>query len=120
VNGARSLRAALALALAGTSLASIVTGLMPESIATGTLIATRILLGVSQAAIFPVVALAVSQFVAREQGLPRQEAEQRAQGKTDEGGDERGHREKEGSFGGIAYRAGWDVGRRPQVPAGAG
>lgn len=60
-------RRTLALALAGTSLASIVTGLMPESIATGTLIATRILLGVSQAAIFPVVALAVSQFVAREQ-----------------------------------------------------
>ncbi len=60
-------RRTLALALAGSSLASVVTGLMPESIATGTLIATRILLGVSQAAVFPVVAMAVSQFVVREQ-----------------------------------------------------
>lgn len=56
-------RTTLALALAGCSLASLITGLMPESIATGTLIATRILLGVSQAAIFPVAAMAVAQFV---------------------------------------------------------
>ena len=60
-------RRTLALALAGSSLAAIMTGLMPESIATGTLIATRVLLGVAQAAVFPVVAMAVSQFVVREQ-----------------------------------------------------
>ncbi len=59
-------RRALALSLAGSSTASLFTGLMPESIATGTLIATRVLLGVSQAAVFPVAAMAVSQFVVRD------------------------------------------------------
>ena len=57
-------RIALALALVGCSIASIITGVMPDSGATATLIGTRILLGVSQAAVFPVAALAVSQYVA--------------------------------------------------------
>jgi sugar phosphate permease len=56
-------RVALALAMLGGSLASLVTGLMPAAAATGTLIGSRIVLGVSQAAVFPVAALAVSQFV---------------------------------------------------------
>lgn len=59
-------RNTLALALLGCSIASLVTGLMPATGATGTLTATRILLGVSQAAVFPVAAMAVSQFVATE------------------------------------------------------
>lgn len=57
-------RMALALAMLGCGVSSLVTGFMPASGATGTLIGTRILLGVSQAAVFPVAALAVSQFVA--------------------------------------------------------
>lgn len=58
-------RTALALALAGCSVASLITGFAPEggSAATGTLVGTRILLGVSQAAVFPVAAMAVSQYV---------------------------------------------------------
>ncbi len=58
-------RTALALALLGCSVASLVTGFAPEggAAATGTLVGTRILLGVSQAAVFPVAAMAVSQFV---------------------------------------------------------
>jgi sugar phosphate permease len=56
-------RIALALAMLGGSLASLVAGLMPAAAATGTLIGSRIVLGVSQAAVFPVAALAVSQFV---------------------------------------------------------
>lgn len=59
-------RNTLALALLGCSIASLVTGLMPAAGATGTLTATRILLGLSQAAVFPVAAMAVSQFVATE------------------------------------------------------
>ncbi len=56
-------RNALAIALLGCSVASLTTGLMPIAGSTFTLIGTRILLGVSQAAVFPVAALAVSQFV---------------------------------------------------------
>lgn len=59
-------RITLALALTGCSIASIVTAMMPDAGATGTLIATRILLGVSQAAVFPVAAMAVAQHVASE------------------------------------------------------
>lgn len=59
-------RIALALALVGCSIASIATGLMPDAGATVTLVGTRILLGVSQAAVFPVAALAVSQYIANE------------------------------------------------------
>ncbi len=59
-------RIALALALVGCSIASITTGLMPNSGATVTLVGTRLLLGVSQAAVFPVAALAVSQYIATE------------------------------------------------------
>ncbi len=57
-------RMTFALALLGCSVSSLVTGLMPDAVATGTLIGTRILLGVSQAAVFPVAALAVSEYVA--------------------------------------------------------
>ncbi len=58
-------RTALALALVGCSIASLVTGFAPEggAAATGTLVGTRILLGVSQAAVFPVAAMAVAQFM---------------------------------------------------------
>jgi MFS transporter, ACS family, glucarate transporter len=56
-------RTALTLALLGCAVASLVTGIMPAAGATGTLIGTRILLGVSQAAVFPVAAMAVSQYV---------------------------------------------------------
>ena len=56
-------RTALTLAMLGCALASLTSGLMPAAGATGTLIGTRVLLGVSQAAVFPVAALAVSQFV---------------------------------------------------------
>ena len=59
-------RLALTLALLGCSAASLVTGLMSSVGATETLIGTRILLGVSQAAVFPVAALAVSQYIANE------------------------------------------------------
>ena len=59
-------RTALAIALLGCSVASLTTGLMPESGAAGTLVGTRILLGVSQAAVFPVAAMAVSQYVPSE------------------------------------------------------
>lgn len=59
-------RTTLALALLGCSIASLTTGFMPQSGASLTLVATRILLGVSQAAVFPVAAMAVSQYVASE------------------------------------------------------
>lgn len=59
-------RTALGIAMLGCSLASLATGLMPERGATFTLVATRILLGASQAAIFPVAAMAVSIYVARD------------------------------------------------------
>ncbi len=57
-------RVALAVAMLGCSAASLTTGLMPESGATATLVATRILLGISQAAVFPVAAMAVAEYVA--------------------------------------------------------
>jgi ACS family glucarate transporter-like MFS transporter len=62
-------RAALMLALLGCSVASLSTGLMPESAtaAVTTLWATRVLLGVAQAAIFPVVAMAVMTYVPADQ-----------------------------------------------------
>lgn len=58
-------RAALMLALLGCSVASLATGLMPEAPATAvpTLWITRVLLGLSQAAIFPVAAMAVMAYV---------------------------------------------------------
>jgi MFS transporter, ACS family, glucarate transporter len=58
-------RTALMVALIGCSVASLVTGLMPEaqSAAFPTLVFTRILLGVSQAAVFPVAAMAVMTYV---------------------------------------------------------
>jgi len=59
-------RTTLALALGGGAIASLVTGLMPETAADATLISTRVLLGVAQAAVFPVAAMAVAQYVARE------------------------------------------------------
>lgn len=62
-------RAALFLALIGCSIASFATGLMPESasLAVGTLVSTRVLLGIAQAAVFPVAAMAVMVYVPREQ-----------------------------------------------------
>ncbi len=57
-------RTTLALALLGCSIASFTTGLMPDAGASVTLVGTRILLGISQAAVFPVAAMAVSQYVA--------------------------------------------------------
>jgi ACS family glucarate transporter-like MFS transporter len=58
-------RTALMLALLGCSVASFTTGLMPESpsAAVPTLWITRVLLGISQAAIFPVAAMAVMAYV---------------------------------------------------------
>lgn len=58
-------RAALALALLGCSIASLLTACIPDAstAATGMLVGTRILLGVSQAAVFPVAAMAVWQYV---------------------------------------------------------
>ncbi len=59
-------RTALGIALLGCGIASLTTGLMPDAGATGTLIGTRILLGASQAAVFPVAAMAISQYVGSE------------------------------------------------------
>ena len=56
-------RLTLALAMLGCSVASLTTGLMPADGATRMLVATRILLGVSQAAVFPMAAMAVSEYV---------------------------------------------------------
>jgi MFS transporter, ACS family, glucarate transporter len=58
-------RTALMLALLGCSVASLATGLMTTGAATAvtTLAATRVLLGVSQAAVFPVAAMAVMEYV---------------------------------------------------------
>ncbi len=52
-------RAALALALAGCSVASFLTSAMPHEGAALTLVSTRVLLGIAQAAVFPVAAMAV-------------------------------------------------------------
>lgn len=59
-------RTALALSLLGCSVASLATGFMPERGAAITLVGTRILLGISQAAVFPVAAMAVAQYIDRE------------------------------------------------------
>ena len=58
-------RTVLLLTLLGCSVASFTAGLMPEApaAAIGTLWITRVLLGVSQAAVFPVAALAVMIYV---------------------------------------------------------
>ena len=56
-------RTALALALVGCSVASFATAALPVHGATPVLIATRILLGVAQAGVFPVAAMAVTIFV---------------------------------------------------------
>jgi ACS family glucarate transporter-like MFS transporter len=62
-------RTVLLLALLGCSVASFGAGLMPESstAAVGTLWVTRVLLGVSQAAMFPVAAMAVMAYVPADQ-----------------------------------------------------
>lgn len=62
-------RTALMLALLGCSVASFATGLMPEApgAAVTTLVVTRVLLGVSQAAVFPVAAMAVMAYVPADQ-----------------------------------------------------
>jgi len=53
-------RTALALTLLACSMSSFVTGLLPAGdAAVGTLIGTRVLLGIAQAAVFPVAAMAV-------------------------------------------------------------
>jgi ACS family glucarate transporter-like MFS transporter len=56
-------RTALALALAGCSLASFITGAMPRQGAVVVLLSTRVLLGIAQAAVFPVAAMAVMIYV---------------------------------------------------------
>ncbi len=56
-------RTALALALAGCSLASFLTGAMPREGAVAVLLSTRVLLGIAQAAVFPVAAMAVMIYV---------------------------------------------------------
>ena len=58
-------RTALAVALLGCSIASFTSGFMPGAWGAETLVGTRILLGVSQAAVFPVAAMAVAQYVSR-------------------------------------------------------
>lgn len=62
-------RTALMLALLGCSVASFATGLMPEATgaAVSTLWVTRVLLGVAQAALFPVAAMAVMTYVPADQ-----------------------------------------------------
>jgi ACS family glucarate transporter-like MFS transporter len=53
-------RTALALALMACSVSSLITGSLPGGDATlGTLVGTRVLLGIAQAAVFPVAAMAV-------------------------------------------------------------
>lgn len=59
-------RRTLALALLGCATASLVTALAAGSAATIVLVGTRILLGASQAVVFPVAAMTVTQFVAPE------------------------------------------------------
>jgi sugar phosphate permease len=64
-------RTALMLALLGCSVASFATGLMPEATgaAVSTLWVTRVLLGVAQAALFPVAAMAVMTYVPDDQRI---------------------------------------------------
>jgi MFS family permease len=56
-------RTALALSLAGCSLASFLTGAMPHEGAVVVLLSTRVLLGIAQAAVFPVAAMVVMLYV---------------------------------------------------------
>jgi ACS family glucarate transporter-like MFS transporter len=56
-------RAALALALGGCGAASLLTAALPADGAVAVLAATRVLLGISQAAVFPVAAMAIHQHV---------------------------------------------------------
>jgi MFS family permease len=56
-------RAALALALAGCAAASLLTASLPADSAVAVLAFTRVLLGTSQALVFPVAAMAVQQYV---------------------------------------------------------
>lgn len=56
-------RSALALALVGCSLASFLTSAMPREGAVLALVSTRVLLGIAQAAVFPVAAMAVMIYV---------------------------------------------------------
>lgn len=56
-------RLALGLALAGCSAASLLTALLPADGAVAVLSSTRVLLGIAQAIVFPVAAMAVQQFV---------------------------------------------------------
>lgn len=56
-------RRALALALAGCSVASFVTSALPREGAVLVLVATRVLLGIAQAIIFPVAAMTVMVYV---------------------------------------------------------
>jgi ACS family glucarate transporter-like MFS transporter len=56
-------RLALGLALAGCSAASLFTAILPADGAVAVLSSTRVLLGVAQAIVFPVAAMAVQQFV---------------------------------------------------------
>jgi sugar phosphate permease len=56
-------RTALALALAGCSVSSFLTSAVPQEGAAPVLVATRVLLGIAQAAVFPVAAMAVMVYV---------------------------------------------------------
>jgi ACS family glucarate transporter-like MFS transporter len=56
-------RTALALALVGCSVASFLTSAMPREGAVPVLVSTRVLLGIAQAAVFPVAAMAVMVYV---------------------------------------------------------
>jgi sugar phosphate permease len=56
-------RVALALALGGCSIASVLTAGLPGEGAVAVLASTRVLLGVSQAAVFPVAAMAIQHHV---------------------------------------------------------
>jgi MFS transporter, ACS family, glucarate transporter len=62
-------RTALMIALLGCGAASLITGMMPAAHSAGvtTLIVTRVLLGAAQAAVFPVAAMAVMQYVQSDQ-----------------------------------------------------
>ena len=56
-------RSALALALFGCSLSSFLTSAMPREGAVLVLVSTRVLLGIAQAAVFPVAAMAIMVYV---------------------------------------------------------
>jgi sugar phosphate permease len=56
-------RLALGLALGGCSVASLLTAVLPVDGAVAVLSSTRVLLGIAQAIVFPVAAMAVQQFV---------------------------------------------------------